>query len=413
MLIKMTIGILNAYNAENLGDQAIVQCTLAWCSRAFPEADALVFSHHYEANHRFFGRASRRPIGWLPPAGSRIERLIRPVFEILHYLTPGIAASETESAFNDCDFFILCGGGYLYSSKAPLLSRNLLLACWQGVAAVKSKRPIVLFPQSIGPLSKTIDRWAVQTLCRKTNLLMPRTEESLTTLCSWGLGHKSLLVPDIVLAMRKLCPSLYPPAESRKAGLGIAPIDLAFVPNISQGTMEAYLKKLENAAYRFYSVTREPVRLYLQVGIQGSDDDGNAITPLQEGLVARGVPVEIVDTKGDLKPYLASLAENRVFIGCRMHACIFSLTTFTPTIGLAYQPKFLGTFHSLNCSDWVLPIDSWSPDWLNRRIDEAVTDDGTLIRSLKQRIEKASVGIVALLDRAKETWSNDYQNGTV
>jgi len=42
------------------------------------------------------------------------------------------------------------------------------------------------------------------------------------------------------------------------------------------------------------------------------------------------------------------------FVGSRMHACIAALSQGIPTVALAYSPKFLGVFQSVDVGDMVL-----------------------------------------------------------
>jgi colanic acid/amylovoran biosynthesis protein len=398
----MKVGILNAYDARNLGDQAIVRCTIEWLLQTIPECTIIVFSHHFESNQKFFREVSARPVGWMPPSGGALRRLIAPALEIARFYL-GHRSLERE-CFENCDFYVLCGGGYLYSSKAPLISRNLLLACWQGLAVPRGT-PLILFPQSIGPLSKAFDRLAVRLLCKKATALMPRCDDSFTTLIQWGFGKKTTLVPDIVLAMRELCPSYYLKDSPKRYGMGIAAINLSFVPGLQEDTSDTYLKKLEEAAFAFHHSTGEPIRLYVQVGISGLDDDRAAITPLLTRLLERAVPVEVVDTEGNLAPYIASLAENRVFIACRMHACILALTAGTPTIGLAYQPKFFGTFRALSLEEWVKPINSWTSQWLEERIEQALLRNQDLTQEIHKNVESVAKLVLSGLQKSVPLYS--------
>lgn len=393
----MTIGILNAYNAANLGDQAIVQCILSWCKRSFPGADILIFSNHHEANREIFGDKSARPPAWLNPNGSAIERLLRPIWEmVLFHLG---RQSPERSQFEKCDLYILCGGGYLYSSKAPLFSRNLLLMCWLGIVAA-GRKPTILFPQSIGPLTKIIDKLAVRILCNRARLLMPRSELSLETLERWGLADKSRLVPDIVLAMRELCADLYPSPEPVRSGLGISAINLDFVPGIGAETKEKYSQELIEVAEAFYHKTGEPVRLFVQVGIAQYDDDREAVIPIWKKLQSLGVPAEIIDTGRNVEEYMRHMSCNRLLIGCRMHACIFSLTTGTPTIGLAYQPKFVGTFLSLGLEDWVTPINNADKKWILDRMEDALKNETSLREKISSNVKAVGKNILSKLDQA-------------
>ena len=61
-----------------------------------------------------------------------------------------------------------------------------------------------------------------------------------------------------------------------------------------------------------------------------------------------------------LNEIIRRYGEMDIFIGSRMHSTIFALTAGVNTIGLAYQPKTLGTFERLSISEYCMPISEFS-----------------------------------------------------
>ncbi|MGR5973785.1 polysaccharide pyruvyl transferase family protein [Bacillus cereus] len=53
-----------------------------------------------------------------------------------------------------------------------------------------------------------------------------------------------------------------------------------------------------------------------------------------------------------------------LFIGSRMHSCIFAIGAGVPTIGLAYQPKTVGTFELIGLKQRTFNVDSFSKEEL-------------------------------------------------
>ena len=71
--VAKKIGILNAYDARNRGDQAIVLCQIELLRRKFPNAEFLVFSRHARANAdalRPLSVASVESLLHIPPRGA-------------------------------------------------------------------------------------------------------------------------------------------------------------------------------------------------------------------------------------------------------------------------------------------------------------------------------------------------------
>ncbi len=85
-----------------------------------------------------------------------------------------------------------------------------------------------------------------------------------------------------------------------------------------------------------------------------------------------------------------------------MHACIFGLTTHTPTLGLGYQPKFRELFDELDLSEWVQPVDSWQPDWAFQKISEIIEGKTRFEQEIQDKIKAIEIKIERTLKRALE-----------
>lgn len=145
---RKVIGILNAYDCRNRGDRAIVEAQIAWARRLWPDCEILVFSPHYRYNASVFGEASSQPpLFFSPPEGGAVSRLLKPVAQAFGYAIR-LRGDAAMREFSRCDGFLVCGGGYLYSSPAPILSRQLWLHALNILAAIRTGKPVLPFPQS-------------------------------------------------------------------------------------------------------------------------------------------------------------------------------------------------------------------------------------------------------------------------
>jgi polysaccharide pyruvyl transferase WcaK-like protein len=369
---------------------------MAWCRRYLSANRVLVYSQGWQSNASIFGNASKQAL-FAPPLGSGpLGGSIRGFADIiLWYLKRGQRMAE----FRSNDIFLLCGGGYLYSSHAPLMSRAMVSLCLQSFAAISTGKPVVPFPQSFGPLKPGIDEGVVTNLCRKMRVLTPRDRASMDWLDERGFAEKSVLIPDIVLAMPLLMPKYYPAHTfDQRAGLGIAAADYSFARRCEPGETEGYIQTLADAATDFHRRFGGVIRLFIQVSLPGSDDDRRIVDILAGRVRAAGVPVEIIKPDNGLGDYLVAISKCKVFVGSRMHACIFSLTTATPTIGLAYQPKFQGLFNHMDLDDWVTDIGTVDPSWLRERLISAAEGHRLLSEVILKKVASLSSDILAAMD---------------
>jgi len=65
---------------------------------------------------------------------------------------------------------------------------------------------------------------------------------------------------------------------------------------------------------------------------------------------------------GDVTELREHFRSVSVVVGTRLHSCIVAMLAGTPAIGLAYQPKSLGTFRLLNLEEYCLDVESFEAD---------------------------------------------------
>jgi polysaccharide pyruvyl transferase WcaK-like protein len=397
-MTKLKIGILNAYDARNRGDQAIVLCQIGLLRRKFPHAEFLVFSRHAATNSPVLDNPSVESVESLlhvPPAGNFLIRLLHPLWDMLRWWLG--ARSGKFGKFRSCDLYAPCGGGYLYSSHSPVISRNLACICLEILFAVGTGRPVFQFPQSFGPITKSLDRWLVFKVCRALSHLTPRSQVDFNQLAEWGFGGKGAVVPDTVLSMHHLLPELYP-ATAARTGLGVAPVNYTFAMKLTGAEHVKYVNDLAEVCRWYHQRTGETIHLFTQVCLPG-DDDSVVVNELAAKLKDLGVPFNQVSGQADLKTYMTAMGGVRALVGARMHACIFALTARVPVIGLAYQPKFKGLFGLFGLENWVKPLNEWSVDWACGRLSEILNPTTSPIGQIEARITDLEHQLSDYMDR--------------
>ena len=399
--MRFTAGILNAYDYRNRGDRAIIEAQIAWIARKMPAADFRIFSAAWRDNASAFGdrRSKKHPIR-MPEGGGNgpklLERL-RPVGETL-------AAAATdwrkrgESDFDECDAYFLCGGGYLYSSAAPFLSRQLWIHAGNSLLALKSGKPVMQFPQTWGPVRKPLDGWICRKIARNLRCITSRGPFSSALLEKWGYREKMIEVPDIVLAMRKLRPDLVGMGETGDGTLGISPLDFGFARQRGRRNLGLYLDRLEETAAGFMAEGGQGVLLFPQVVVPGVDDDLAVAEEVARRLDHRGIANQIVAGL-PWEDYWQAIARPSVFLGSRMHACIFSMVSGVPTVGLAYQPKFHGVFRQLGFGDRCFEIEDFDPKLVSSFLAKLATSDESR-RDTVRAVDTASRRVMDGLDRS-------------
>jgi colanic acid/amylovoran biosynthesis protein len=396
----MRISILNAYDFRNLGDQAIILCQVAWLKLRLKDPIVLVHSSFWKKNADILGAASVPPLVRSNPSQNTLLRFFYPFYVVLlFFLRTGLKFRD----FSRNDFCVLSGGGYFYSSTSFFPSRTFLLSALSGILAKKAGVRTFLFPQSIGPINKTVDLWFLKHLCRVIDRIFVRDRKSEIFLSRQRLGNgKTFFVPDIVNAMPLLLPHFYD-ASIKKTGLGISVVDYSFASSFDSIALNHYLSVLLNSAAHYFAQTGEPIRLFVQVSIPGLDDDLPIAKLLYQLIRQRGIPVDIFPADSPLKKYIHAVQGCRFFIGSRMHACIFALSSGVPSIGLAYQPKFFGLFEQYEIRRYVYPIQAVSTTWLCSALDSMISGEHE-IRTflLRKSVHLANQVVTTLTDATQE-----------
>lgn len=355
-------GILNAYDWRNRGDRAIVEAQMAWIRTKIPDVEFRVFSACWKENTQAFGTGRSFPPPVAIPEGSGpLNGVLGPIRSYAA-ASSGKGNGKAWEEFFSCDGYFLCGGGYLYSSQAPLVSRQLWIHAANSLLAIKTGKPVMQFPQSWGPFSKASDKWICQKLGKALPKIAARGDISAGITGNMGFSEKTLTLPDVVIAISEMngLPFDLPKSPARR-GLGIAPIEFGFARKCSEADRDAYLDKLKRIAIAYHQGTQEPVTLFVQVSLPGHDDDLPMAERLAAQLTVAGVPTSI-ENRSDWAAYWEEISNQSAFIGCRMHACIFAMVTSVTTIGLAYQPKFQELFVELGIENRCFDISTFEPE---------------------------------------------------
>jgi len=400
--MKYIAGIMNAYDWRNRGDRAIVEAQMAWIRTRIPNVEFRVFSACWEENRKAFGADTSFPPPVAVKLGSgKLGGVISPLKGWANAVG-NKASGKAWEEFQSCDGYFLCGGGYLYSSHSPLISRQLWLHVANSLVALKSGKPVMQFPQSWGPFRKRADRWISRRLASGLSRIVARGIISEETISAMGFSNKTLNLPDVVLAMRSLRPEIFQNQQDEtKQGLGIAPIEFGFARSCDESQRASYLGKLHAIALRFHRETGQTVNLFIQVSVTGHDDDAPMAQRLAALLESSGVPVSIRNNPDWIKHW-SEIGSQSCFIGCRMHACIFAMVAGVPTVGLAYQPKFIELFTELGSAEKCFDISDFDPDAVaNTILDPSFTST----RNISNLSKAVDASAAAMLVGLEECWN--------
>ena len=365
------IVITNMYGTGNLGDAAIHQLQYAWLVRQFPHAtiqqcyavsptpDTIPGLSHWVYNQQ----------GQIAPWATRLRRMIALIWSMsMHALgihtTWGMTPAErqTFNAITTADLVCASGGGYLYDfpSARPwwrFISWDWWL-CADMLIAVLWRRPLVLLPQSIGPLHnrpfRTLVRWVLQ----RAHVVYIRESHSAQLLDTLGVTYQH--APDFAWGMSGSPPATPPIIPT----LGITVIDwgkqsgqLALHQSY-ESTIIAVAEHLHRRGWH--------IQLFGQCTDQTPGwDDSVVVQRLAVQLPFATVMPSVVSPT-DLQHQYAQLT---CLLSTRLHGALLRFAMGQSAVVIAYQPKAHGIMHDNGLAAWCLSIETITPEAIIAAID--------------------------------------------
>lgn len=371
--------LINVHSACNAGDAALTQVTLQQLRPQFPGCRiVLAMDDPDEGLHgvrvlgslfhwiKDTGRNSRAdwrimPLLWLIPACLVPVLTYRLFGRAILGLTPP-SQRDLIRAYIESDLVVTKPGGFLYSAGLGL---TLAISAFTMGLALLAGKPLYLFPQSIGPLTRRWEQWLTRWVIDHCRVVMVRESVSLHYLQEYGIkNQRCYLLPDPAFAFagveRKSAEEWlqrHGIVVSRDSPfLGMTVMNWG-AQNPAFGLQDRYEQACVDAARFFVNQYHGKVILFSQVwGPSFSQDDR---------VVARRVVARLSDLSDGvvladevMSPELLKSVYGLmdVFIGTRMHSNIFALAEGVPVIPIGYLHKTWGIAQMIGWEDWVVDI---------------------------------------------------------
>ncbi|MDO8587687.1 MAG: polysaccharide pyruvyl transferase family protein [Armatimonadota bacterium] len=391
------IVITGTFCALNKGDAAMRIGLTDALLRAMPDSQITLMSPYPEidsptyAGGRIVRCSRRRPLKFaLTLAKAALWRAYYRVFR----KDPPWGLNEELRAYRDSDVVVdLSGDGLteeygpkcIYSHLAPIVLAKLL------------GKPVFVCAQTIGPLRKTLrlSRW----LLRRVDRVSAREQRTLDYLAKLGINGSTVsLSADVAFLMapapadraRRILADEAVPFDKPLVGLSVSRLPGhaldSFGPN-SQVDLEV---ELAETLDRMVEMGLRPVMISHVTGPGERRDDRLAALRIAAMAKSRS---QIVTLLGDYAPeeIKAVISQMEMFVGVRMHSCIAALSTFVPTISIAYGPKAFGIMSQVGQADRALDIRELTADKLTRLVEETWRKRDLIRESLRARMPKVRV----------------------
>lgn len=346
--------IINVYSYKNRGDSGIVKSMLAYIERSFGiNTRIYLMSPYSEQNKKFYD--SER-ISSIPDATSKVKNK-KILFKYIVLLSKFLFVDKkTLNQFKKADLIFSAGGGYIYSSRKGPLGFGLLNVLLNIHYAKLSNKPVIIFPISVGPIRHKLDKLIVQKFLKGVTHIFVREEQSKSILREMGIVKNVELCPDIAFTLNKSKFHLKEIHKGNALNIGVSVLDWRFSrPKSTLDDIDLYLEKIATALKK--SKFNHKVYIFPQVDVSDNDTDRFVSEKLQK-IIGKKSKVILLNHIFNPEDVLSLYSKMDLFIGSRMHSCIFSITAKVPTICLAYQFKSKGTFEVLGVEEDCFDIEN-------------------------------------------------------
>ena len=419
--------IINIHSSTNAGDAALLQVTLQQLAAVFP-ACQVTLSMNDPGSHTGEQRVVASISSWVHPRqadGSLKWNLLRlawllpatllPVWgrglpgRMRYLLTPSALISILDP-YLGADLVISEPGGFLYSSGNGI---SLLLALYSIALAVMARKPVYLFPQTIGPLRHRWEKWLLRWVLQRARIVMVREPVSLKLVQGYGVCNPDLrLVPDVAFTFPA---APQPEAEAWLRAQGIDPLSerpclgmtlLNWGVQNPRFTRQGEYEQACAAAARWFVEHTSGVVFFFPQVWEGSlhGDDRIPAQRVADQLSDLGEAVRMIQEPLPGATLKAVYGLMDIFIGTRMHSNIFALSQGVPVIAIGYLHKTRGIAEMAGISEWVIDIGEVDAQNLTSRLAALWEDRLTVGKHIQRTIP----GLVGQAGAAGEMVRVDY-----
>ncbi|WP_066309705.1 polysaccharide pyruvyl transferase family protein [Bacillus sp. FJAT-29814] len=258
---------------------------------------------------------------------------------------------------------------------------------------------LVFMPQTIGPFKKKSSQLIARNLLNNASEIFVRDSIS-EKVVKEDLGIKKPVnrTPDIAFYMKKddkvNLKDLYRGNEKQPIFIGLNISGLLYNGGYSKDNMfgfkEPYNELSISIIEYFMTIPETVIVLTPHVVPEGFEVENDLLASLNVLEYFKGnYEKRIFVLDGNLKEHEIKglIAQMDFFIGGRMHACIAAISSFVPTVPIAYSRKFHGIWNDLGAGDAVA--------------DPKVYDNKQIIRIIKDNFENR--------DKLKNTLSDNIK----
>lgn len=295
---KKSVVISGYYGYHNLGDDAILLSIRRRLARLSPDVELTALSNSPESTLK--------------------------EYEV--HAVQRFSISQLRKAIREADLLI-SGGGSLLQDRTS--TRSLMYYLFVIRLALHDRKPVMLYANGIGPVTKPKNRRRVRDVVSRANCITLRDTDSLTELEHMGVEHGNMTVTaDPVFTLEGIGA---PAARERLTQAGV-PLDrpILAVSMRQSGKIDQSLGEIARFCDRA-AQTHTVLFIVMQ-----TPDDGAVTERIREQMTR---PSYVFACPGEPETMMGVIGACDLVFSMRLHTVIFAAKQRIPVMGLVYDPK--------------------------------------------------------------------------
>ncbi len=278
---------------------------------------------------------------------------------------------------------------WLLSWWSMLISRT-----WQILMAKFFHKPVLLFPNSIGPFKTIVAKFLTKLALGNCDLVLAREPISFNIAKSLGIKSEIVLTADTALLYKATDAQIKKNPQDKT--IGVAPG--VYGNSLSEKEMSFYVSGHAQALDD--CIEKYGVKVvFLPNFVMGfSHDDLNMSKKIVTAMKHKE-KTEII-TNSTVESYKLKLEETDMLISSKMHPAILASTGYVPVLCIVYDHKQTGFFQRLNMIDCTLDVRLVTYERISKKIEYVWNNRELLHESLKKQIPLLQSNVQLNLRRA-------------
>jgi len=410
--------ILNTHSSLNAGDAAIVLAQIKFFRRIFDSVEISLTSRTPKLDARVYASEGVRVIPPVLPAPSIFDGIGRKFAGAAHNLADLGAKRDFLKAAREADLVIASGGGYFWSNRRLVPGLMFLQNVLHLRLVERMKKPLILFPQSFGPLRSPFHRRLLRKALEAGPVTKIFAREQRSADFLGGLiadartRQKIEVCPDLTFLLAGEVGPARAPVQADCMPRPVVALTLRqwdfpeAAGRIERRRLEQdYFGELARFCEYIVKDRKGSVLIYPQSRGPGAFEDDRPISRAFYARLKAALPAAPVryfedEASTSLEAASALLSRADLVLATRFHSALLALIRGVPALAIGYQPKTQGIMARLGLDKYAFEISRVRASDLRVAAEDILASPAAFRERIRPRLAEMKGEVAEKLSRA-------------